>query len=130
MSSRTVFVKDVIGHIDLSGTTPKIVQANDRTPSAEVDHAAQARKEDGRLCEPSTLVGRDAFLQRQKNEWKRGDGSMAEDGKSDSTELDENGVARPDQATTGIAALAEQKPRGRAAFMHRQSESWRQRGEA
>ncbi len=129
MSSRTVFVKDVIGHIDLSGPTPKIVQANDRTPSSEVDHAAQARKDDEHLNEPSTLVGRDAFLQRQENEWKRG-GSMAEDGKSDSTELDENGVAHPDQATAGIAALAEQKPRGRAAFMHRQSQSWRQRGEA
>lgn len=114
MSNRRVMVHDVMGTVDLSGHTPRFIMANDRL-------SASGQVDDQTPVQP--MVGRDAFLQRQENEWKRDD-FTAGDGKSDSTELDEEGVARPDQATAGIATLA--KPRGREAFMQRMANGWKQ----
>lgn len=132
MSNRRVMVHDVTGRIDLSGPAPKFVSANDRMAAADAvgthhDEPAQA------------LTGRDAFMQRQVDEWKR-DSHTAEDGKSDSTDLDENSVARSDQTTGGLIAIAKQNaknkakasaaPTGRDLFMQRTSQAWRNEGAA
>ncbi len=120
---RRVMVHDVMGTIDLNGHTPRFIMANDRLhASGQADAPPLA---DGQTLDQTHLVGRDAFLQRQENKLRRED-ATAKDGKSDSTELDEEGVVRPDQATAGIATLANGKARGREAFMQRQANVWKQ----
>lgn len=75
-------------------------------------------------------VGRDAFIGRQRTEWEHNYASADDGGNnSDSTELDEKGVARAEQTAGGAAAIASMKPTGRTAFMKRQAAAWQQGGD-
>jgi hypothetical protein len=84
----------------------------------------------GSVSDGVGLVGRDAFMGRQRTEWEHNYASADDGGNnSDSTELDEKGVARAEQTAGGAAAIAAMKPTGRAAFMKRQASMWQQGGD-
>jgi len=136
---RRVMVHDVIGTIDLSGPAPRVIMASDLL-AASVPADAQPPMVDDQAPGQSPLVGRDAFMQRQENEWRRNPDTV-EDGEHDANEVDENGVSLAEQTLSGHAAVAAQNaknknrakasttPTGRDLFMQRSSQAWRN-GEA
>lgn len=136
---RRVMVNDIMGTIDLSGDSPRFIMASDRLAASDQADARPPMVDDQALGQ-NPVIGRDAFMQRQENEWRRNQNTV-EDGEHDANEVDENGVSLAEQTLSGHAAVAAQNaknknlakasttPTGRDLFMQRSSQAWR-KGEA
>lgn len=136
---KRVMVHDIMGTIDLSGDSPRFIMAGDRLAASGPADTLTPMVDD-QAPGQSLMVGRDVFLQRQENEWRRNPDTV-EDGEHDANEVDENGVSLAEQTLSGHAAVAAQNaknknrakasttPTGRDLFMQRSSQAWRN-GEA
>lgn len=112
-----VFVTDVMGADGF-----RICGAAPAAKDGPVGVATAAQDDSG-------PVGRAAFMERQRSAHaKAAEGADACGSRSDANEVDENGVAKPEQTAGGIGAVAEQhakKGKGREAFMKRQASAWK-----